>query len=401
MRRRGIPSPRLAAIVGLTCVAGLGTVAAAAVSVAASPPGWEAAIGTAVLLAASAFSERFPVPLEGIDAGGVSLSFVFGVAAIVLFGWSAGVLVCFGAAAFTQVIDRRPPLRVAYNASTYAIAALATGSMLALLDDGGAGAVAGSTAVAGAVQYSVNIGLVGAVVGLHSRRSVAETVASSVRGTALPFALMTSTALVLVVLWERSPALSAALIGPLLALGLYQRSNYQALRAIRLALTDPLTGLGNHRHFHEALDRELVGAANDGRPLTLCLLDVDDFKYVNDHFGHPEGDRLLVQIASRLRQDGQTFRIGGDEFAILLPGQDEAAGVVTATTVAERIATIGARYGGDVSVSVGLATAPSQTRDHDELIRLADEALYRAKALGKNRVAPAACPRNEALTVVA
>ena len=362
---------------------------AAAASLLLNMPSVGALAGIAALLAAAAFSERFPVPLEGLDAGGVSLSFVFGIGVVVLYGWAPGVLVCFGAAALTQVLDRRPLLRVAYNASTYGLAALATGSALTLLEGPGSGTLVGRVGLAGAVQYSVNVALVGAVVAVNSRRSLAATVRSSVRGTVLPFTLMTSTALVLAVLWQRSPLFGAALIGPLLGLGLYQRSNYRALRAIRLALTDPLTGLGNHRHFHESLARQLAQAGTTGRALTLCLLDVDDFKQVNDRLGHPAGDQLLVQVAARLRQGGETFRLGGDEFAILLPGQDEGAGLVTATAIAERISELRIEQDSPVSISVGLATCPTQTADGEELVRLADEALYGAKAHGKNRVAAA------------
>ena len=111
------------------------------------------------------------------------------------------------------------------------------------------------------------------------------------RSTFVPFALMTSTAFVLVALWQRSPYFAAALIGPLLAIGLYQRSNFRALRAMRLALTDPLTGLGNHRHFHERLERAIAESTDRREPLTLCLIDIDDFKRINDRLGHPEGDR--------------------------------------------------------------------------------------------------------------
>ena len=389
MRERGLPSLRLVALIGPTCLAGTGAVVVAAVSFFASLPGLGALAGLAALLAASAFSERFPVPLENIDAGGVSLSFVFGVGAIVVYGWAPGVLVCFGAAAATQLLDRRPLLRVSYNASTYALAALATGATTTLVQGGGSGMLVGLVALAGAVQYSVNVALIGSVVALHSRRSLSDTLRSSVRGTVLPFTLMTSTALVLVVLWQRSPYFAAALMGPLLALGLYQRSNFRALRAIRLALTDPLTGLGNHRSFHESLGRELERSQVDGVPLTLCLLDVDDFKGVNDRFGHPAGDRLLVRVARRLRQGGETFRLGGDEFAILLPEQNEETALVTATTIAERISELRGEADSTVSISVGVATCPSQTADQEELIRLADEALYRAKAFGKNRVAAA------------
>ena len=87
----------------------------------------------------------------------------------------------------------------------------------------------------------------------------------------VPFALMASASLMLIVLWQRSPFLSFVLIGPLLAIALYQRSTYRALRAMRLALTDPLTNLGNHRHFHERLQRELAIAEEKSQPLSLCL----------------------------------------------------------------------------------------------------------------------------------
>ena len=200
------------------------------------------------------------------------------------------------------------------------------------------------------------------------------------------FALMASAALMLVVLWQRSPFLSAALVGPLLAIALYQRSTYRALRAMRLALTDPLTGLGNHRHFHDRLERELIEAERNGESFSLCLVDVDDFKRVNDLFGHPAGDRVLSRLATTLRQNGEAFRLGGDEFALLLPEYDESEAVATAESIIERIANLGLDSIGSVTVSAGVATFPRQAPDRGELIRLADSALYWAKENGKNRV---------------
>src|SRR5881394_4331824 len=160
------------------------------------------------------------------------------------------------------------------------------------------------------------------------------------RWTIVPFSLMASAALMLVVLWQRSPFLSVALVGPLLAIQLYQRAIVRALRAMRLALTDPLTGLGNHRHFHERLERELAQAQARGLPLTLCLVDVDDFKRVNDRFGHPAGDAVLSQLASRLRQTGEAFRLGGDEFAVLLPGYEESEALTAAESIIDRISAL-------------------------------------------------------------
>ena len=201
------------------------------------------------------------------------------------------------------------------------------------------------------------------------------------------FALMASAALMLVVLWQRSPFLSAALVGPLLAIALYQRSTYRALRAMRLALTDPLTGLGNHRHFHDRLERELIDAERSGKSFSLCLVDVDDFKRVNDLFGHPAGDRVLSQLATTLAPERRGFRLGGDEFALLLPElRRERAAVAAAHSIVERIATLDLEHVGSVTVSAGVATFPRQAPDRGELIRLADSALYWAKENGKNRV---------------
>ena len=207
------------------------------------------------------------------------------------------------------------------------------------------------------------------------------------RATIVPFAFMASAALMLVVLWERSPVLSVALVGPLLAISLYQRSTHRALRAMRLALTDPLTGLGNHRHFHERLQRELLNAEEQGTPLTLCFVDIDDFKKINDRFGHPSGDRVLSQVAGKLRQSGEAFRLGGDEFALLLAGSRRGDGA------GRRGLDRGAhrhhprlrphRQGHRQRRSRDLPRAGTWPRRADQL---ADSALYWAKEHGKNRV---------------
>jgi len=240
--------------------------------------------------------------------------------------------------------------------------------------------------VAATADNIVNIVLISAAIALSTNQPYLKLMKTHVRATIVPFAFMASAALMLVVLWERSPVLSVALVGPLLAIALYQRSTHSALRAMRLALTDPLTGLGNHRHFHERLQRELLNAEEQARPLTLCLVDIDDFKRINDRFGHPSGDRVLSQIAMRLRQGGEAFRLGGDEFALLLADHDEATALTAAESIVERISTVDFDHIGPVTVSAGLATFPVQGHGRDELIRLADSALYWAKEHGKNRV---------------
>ena len=269
--------PRLAAVVAPVYLTGIVVTLAAAASFATSPRGAAALVGVAGLLAASTFSERYPVPLDGIDTGGVSLTFVFAVATIVLYGWQAGVIVGF-AAPVMQLIEHRPPVRVAYNASVLAAAGATAGAVLAPIHGSSATLIVIQVAAVAFVHYSVNLLLISLVVGTSARKSVLGVARTSVTITILPFALMASAALILVVLWQRSPLLSGALVGPLLAIALYQRSTFRELRAMRLALTDPLTGLGNHRHFHDRLERELADSRDQAYPLSLCLVDIDDFK---------------------------------------------------------------------------------------------------------------------------
>ena len=379
-------SQRLAPIVAPVCLFGLGSVLLAAYSFATEQHDPTMLLGVAALLAASTLASHYPVPIEGPSSGGVSLSFVFAASAIVLFGWSAGVLVAFAAPVLIQLTEHRPLIRIAYNGSVFACAAATGGLLVSLIDGGGTDALIAKVAISASAQYGINLMLISLVVAITSRRPFLELIKASLRSTIMIFALMASAALVLVVLWQRSPLLSAALVGPLLAIALYQRSTYRALRAMRLALTDPLTGLGNHRHFHERLERELNEAHRSGTNFSLCLVDVDDFKRVNDLFGHPAGDRVLSRLANTLRQNGEAFRLGGDEFALLLPGYDENEGIQTAGAIIERIGEVQLDFVGSVTVSAGVATFPRQAPDRGELIRLADSALYWAKENGKNRV---------------
>jgi diguanylate cyclase (GGDEF)-like protein len=367
-------------------VAGVATLLAACISYGQSAHSTEDVAALAGLLLGMVVAERFPVPVEGVDAGGVTLGFVFAVAAIVLFGWQAGVIVAAGGPTVTHLIGHRPPLRVAYNGSMFALAALAAGLATQQIHESSVGLLIARVALCAFLyNWVVNLVLISAVLAVSSGKPFFKLIWDNAKQTTAPFALMTSAALMLVVLWERSPALSMALIGPLLAIALYQRSTFAALKAMRLALTDPLTGLGNHRHFHERLQRELTQAEQESKPLSLCLVDIDDFKQINDRYGHPVGDRVLGQVAARLRQGGESFRLGGDEFAVLLPGLDPRDGVSVARSIVERVGAAQLDQIGSVTVSAGVATYPVQGVGRDELIRLADSALYWAKEDGKNR----------------
>ena len=377
--------PRLAAVVLPVGFLGFVVAAAAAFSFAVSPRDLTTLAGIAGLLAASTLAERYPVPLDGIDTGGVSLGFVFCTAAIVLYGWEAGVVVGF-AATIMHIVEHRPPIRVVYNASVFTVAAVIAGAAIAPIRGDGALHVFGQVLVAALIYFGVNLILISLVISVSARKALMPVVRTSISITILPFALMASASLMLVILWQRSPFLSAALVGPLLAIALYQRSTFRELRAMRLALTDPLTGLGNHRHFHDRLERELADSRAQGYPLSLCMVDIDDFKRVNDRFGHPGGDKVLAQLATNLRQGGEAFRLGGDEFAILLPGRDEEGSRIAAEAIVERIAAVELEPAGPVTVSAGIATVPEEELGRDELVRRADSALYWAKEYGKNQV---------------
>jgi diguanylate cyclase (GGDEF)-like protein len=378
---------RLTALILPVCLAGLGVLIAAGYVFATTAHSGRELISLAALTAAATLAERFPVPISAESGGGViSLTFVFAVAAIVLFGWAAGALLLLAATSIIQLSEHRPLERVAFNVAVLAIVALAAGALIAPIDGDGGAEVFARVGVAATADYWVNMILISGAIALSTRQRYTRLIRAHVRATIVPFAFMGSAALMLVVLWERSPILSVALVGPLLAISLYQRSTHRALRAMRLALTDPLTGLGNHRHFHERLQRELLNAEEQGRPLTLCFVDIDDFKKINDGFGHPSGDRVLSQVAGKLRQGGEAFRLGGDEFALLLAEHDEGMALAAANSVLERIAALDLDHIGNVTVSAGLATFPVQGHGRDELIRLADSALYWAKEHGKNRV---------------
>ncbi|HYY34544.1 MAG TPA: GGDEF domain-containing protein, partial [Gaiellaceae bacterium] len=374
----------LPVIVPVVCL-GAGAVVVAAVAFTDSSPTLSTLAGVWALLAVTTLAEAIPVPLERVPVGGTSLATIFIVGSAVLYGWETATLIAFLAMSVVEVGRSRPLSRVAYNAAVYALAGMATSAYLLIGDSHAFGWLFPQVVLAALGFYVVDVLLVAAAVSRSAREPFPSLLRGAVSSTLIPFSIMASLSLLLAVLWQRSPYLSAALVGPVVAIALYQRSVHRELRAMRLALTDPLTGLGNHRAFHEELAQALVATESTGKHVCLVLFDIDDFKEINDAHGHPFGDKVLIAIAGRLRQDGEAFRLGGDEFALLLAGCREERAVRIANGVLSRASEIDA---GEVvlSLSAGIAEYPAVGVERAELVRVADSALYLAKEHGKNRV---------------
>ena len=337
--------------------------------------------GASVFLFGATVAEAFPVQIAGVAAGATSLATIFIVATAALYSWQLATLVGLLTMLLVEARRRKPLVRVAYNAALYSLGGAAAGAVVLVVSGHTEIGLTGACAF-----YFTDIVLLAAVVAAASGGQFLAVVRDFFVSTLTPFLLMATTTAILVVLWERAPVLGLLLVPPLVAIELYQRSSFRELRAMRLALTDPLTGLGNYRYFHERLQSELTAAEEDRTRLALCLIDVDDFKRINDRFGHPAGDRVLSRVAGLLRQGGEAFRLGGDEFAVLLPGLDERAALTAAESVASRIGSLEDDEVDSVCVSVGVASFPVQGAGRDDLVSLADSALYWAKEHGKSQV---------------
>ncbi len=195
----------------------------------------------------------------------------------------------------------------------------------------------------------------------------------------------------------RPVALKTALMDVLASAGLFRVPiviEYDDLKTLQLnAVTDPLTGLYNRRLFSETFERELNRGRRYGSPLGLVVLDLHRFKEVNDKHGHPRGDEVLRAAAATLKKALRTsdfaFRIGGDEFALLLPQTDAEQALALSrrveTVFLEMVPALQLSVG--VSMDHGVATFPQDGEQADQLIRVADERLYRLKQANHGRSA--------------
>jgi diguanylate cyclase (GGDEF)-like protein len=170
-------------------------------------------------------------------------------------------------------------------------------------------------------------------------------------------------------------------------------SEKHIIEIVGLSLRDGLTGLFNHTYFYQQIDQEVKRFTRYGTPVSLVLIDIDDFKEVNDTYGHREGDRVLAAMGRTLmylaRDSDICCRYGGEEFAVILPLIDihEVAAIANRmrTKLAEQMSN-----GRTVTVSIGAASCGENTETYQTLVEKADAALYEVKRSGKNRVVVAA-----------
>lgn len=167
-------------------------------------------------------------------------------------------------------------------------------------------------------------------------------------------------------------------------------------RLYELSVTDGLTGAYNHKYLLKRLREEVSASRRYSQPVALAMIDIDHFKAVNDTWGHPTGDRILIDLTDLIKRNMRDCdllaRYGGEEFALILPNTARAGAV----TIAERLRASTDRHafvtpGGRrrITISIGVAACPRDAEDRDGLVARADQALYAAKREGRNRVAAA------------
>lgn len=169
------------------------------------------------------------------------------------------------------------------------------------------------------------------------------------------------------------------------------RNGLQYREALRSAMTDPLTGVGNRLAMNNALDREIELARRYGRPLTVLMLDIDKFKAINDIYGHAKGDDVLCTVADYIEQSMRSvdavFRLGGEEFLIVLSDTSLAQAVIIGERIRQSIEVShqGSASEPHVTASIGISEfAPNMSAD--DLIKRADRAMYCAKEKGRNKI---------------
>ena len=348
-------------------------------------------LGIALFALAATVAESKPVPLDEKGSRSVSLSFVFILAEQTLFGWTWGVAAAVACMSISQAIERVALRRLLFNTGVYVLAtALSALPGLAVawnagLDAADVGRLTATVFAGGTVFVLANVVLVAIVAALAQGVTVRSMLDDYVRHAGPAFLVMGFIAALATALWRLSPTLELLLAGPLFALALAQRYAYRSVVATTAAETDGLTGLRNHRAFQDDLRAAMEEPGGRG---ALVSMDIDDFKSVNDRFGHPAGDEVLVRLARIVHEQfgrEASYRVGGEELALLLSGCSAEEARATVEELHTTLRGLTFPHGERVSVSVGIAAFPDMASDRDNLLSGADSALYWAKNHGKAR----------------
>ena len=176
-------------------------------------------------------------------------------------------------------------------------------------------------------------------------------------------------------------------------LDVIRKINFMYSRTKELSITDALTGLYNRRHFEASADREFLRAVRYKNNLTFAIIDIDFFKKINDTYGHLCGDKILKDVAfiinDSFRKTDMVFRYGGEEFVVILTETDSQGAQIPLERLRERIANSEFTFKTqklNVTISIGYASNLNDAEDAVELFSFADDALYKAKESGRNRI---------------
>ncbi|MDX6520655.1 MAG: hypothetical protein QOG02_1537 [Gaiellales bacterium] len=384
--------PRLLRYVAVMITATVPVAVGAVLQILANRPSAATVAGVVLFFLAATAAEFKPVPLDENGERTVSLAFVFLLSTQVLFGWEYAVLSAIASMVIVQSASRAPALRTGLNAASCGMAAFVSASPAFLLgwsvSPHNAVRLTLLVFVGGSAYVLTNVVTVAVAVSLYTRVPIRTMLEDYVRHSGPAFGIMGFIAALATSLWLINPQLELLLAGPLFALALYQRYAYRSVLATRDAETDALTLLRNHRSFQTDLRESLALGASTRSHLSLVLVDIDNFKSINDRFGHPVGDQVLTILATLMRDeygDAQAYRIGGEEFALLLPEESDQAAYAAMERLHARLWQTPFPHGEPVTVSAGIASYPDTASDRDELLRVADGALYWAKDHGKNR----------------
>ena len=383
----GLPR-RLFLFIGATVAVAAPLILLALGSIALDPPSVKTAGAVVLFFALALLADLRPMPMHEGGKSDVSVANIFTVTVAILFGWRFAVPLAALSIAITLVAGRRPLDRIAFNISMYAIgawmASLPT-TVFGHADHVGSGQLTAYMFAGTFLHMTCNVLLVSGPISIAQNAPYREVAFLGLRRNGFVFLMVAVLAALAANLWIDHAWLIVLLAGPLFSLIGYQRSLINSRMAAKDARTDNLTGLGNHRAYQAALHDMILESDRSGKPFSLALVDVDDFKQVNDVYGHPAGDDSLMLLARLLDSIGaaEAFRFGGDEFALLV-SLDEMSTYREMEELQQQLAKID-QPAGPTTISIGIATYPQHGQSADELQHVADSALYWSKRHGKNR----------------